>query len=221
MPDRRSIARGAAVVALLGAAGCKASPPPQPPPAEGHKRLEVSPAQARSWGLPPVAFSFDYPATAELALAQPGRRNEFYAMVTTYDKGDRMVESVTLCHVDLRGGPASAWGALAPTVIARLQDALRRQNATSTFDGTGEASFDGRRLHQFGFALEIKDPRQGAGRYRGLWVARLPEAGDRSENGVTFTMNLREGSGSEVKAREDFATKGLPGQIWRSFRFAR
>lgn len=209
---------GWSLLLLLCVAGCRAS---QPPPADGMKRLEVTEAQARSWGLPPSAFGFDYPAAAELVLAQPGRRNPFYAMVTLY-KGEAMTESVTLCHADLRGGPASGWAALAPTVIATLQHQLRRQNASVTFAGTGEADFGGRKLQQFGFELEIKDRRQGEpGRYRGLWVARIPEAGDRSPNGVTFTMNVLEGSGSALKAKDDFATKGLPGQIWQSFHFAR
>jgi len=180
----------------------------------------VTESQAQAWGLPPVAFSFDHPAGAEVVRAQPGRRNPFYVMVTAY-QGEKMVESVTLCHADLRGGPASKWSTLAPTVIATLQHQLRRQNASTKFSETGEAEFGGRKLYQFGFEIEITDRRQGEpGRYRGLWVARLPEAGDRSPNGVTFTMNLREG-GSEVKTKADFASKGLPGTIWQSFRFAR
>lgn len=208
-------------VLLLGMAGCKPSQPAAEPVAEGTKRLTVTEAQARAWGMPPVAFRFDFPTSAELVLAQPGKRNTFYAMVTTY-AGDKMVESVTLCHADLRGGPASRFSAFAPKVIATLQREIQRQNASARFEETGEADFGGGKHHLFGVTLEIKDPRQGVpGRYRALWVARLPEEGDRSPNGVTFTMNVREGSPSEVKTRADFATKGLPGQIWRSFRFAR
>lgn len=45
-------------VLLLGLVGCKPSPPAPEPVAAGKKRLEVSEAQARAWGLPPVAFAF-------------------------------------------------------------------------------------------------------------------------------------------------------------------
>lgn len=44
-------------VLLLGLVGCKPSPAGEPV-AAGKKRLEVSEAQARAWGLPPVAFAF-------------------------------------------------------------------------------------------------------------------------------------------------------------------
>lgn len=225
------IVRAATLLGMVFATtACKSSAPTAAPtPAEetavpvpaGSKRLTVTPAQARSWGLPPVAFSFEYPATAELMLAKAGRRNPFYAMVTVY-RGKKMSESVTLSHADLRGGSASNWGKHAPVLIAGLKRSLERQNSTTKISGIGEKSFAGGKHHQFAFTLTITDPQQGEpGRYRGLWVARLPEAGDRSSNGVTFTMNVREGSGSAVKSHDDFASKGLPGKIWQSFRFAR
>jgi hypothetical protein len=175
-------------------------------------------AQARSWGLPPVAFTLTCPEAVAVDLARPGRRSSFYALLTL-DRAGKMSESVSVSHVDLRGGSPATFDALAPLVMKRLQAALRSQVPGLEVLGSSKTELDGRSLWQFRTRFQLKDPGMGEpGRYKSLWLALLPGRGARSPNGASLTMTVREGSGSEVTTFEDFTTRGLPARVWRSFR---
>ncbi len=190
------------------------------PAGPGLKRLSVNLRQSRAWRLPPAAFRFTYPAKADLSLAKAGRRNPYYALVELY-RGKKISESVSISHVDLRGGPAAKWDLLAGVVMKRLQTAMQRQVPGMKIVSSGKASFGGKDVYQFRSEFEITDTRMGdPGKYRALWVALLPGASSSSPNGASLTMTVRQGSGSEVSSWDDFATKGIMGQIWRSFEFA-
>lgn len=198
-----------------GAVAAPAAPTPAGP---GLKGISVSEAQARAWGLPPAVFSFTFPDKADLLLAKAGARNQFYALAELY-KDDKISESVSVSHVDLQGGPAAKFDLLAPVVMKRLQTALQRQLPGMKIVMSGTARLGDRTVHQFRTEFEITDTRMGdPGKYRAIWVALLPRPKSASTNGASLTMTVRQGSGSEIVDYEDFATKGLPGQIWRSFK---
>jgi len=188
------------------------------PPGPGLKRLAVDATQARSWGLPPTAFSFTYPEKAALELARPGRRNPFYALVSLNRDG-AISESVSVSHVDLRGGPAARFDTLAPAVMKQLRDALQRQLPGLKVVMSAKGRLGGRDVYQLRTEFEIKDRRLGdPGAYRSVWVALLPRPGAKTPNGASLTMTMRRGSGSAIGSYDDFTTMGLPGQIWRSFK---
>lgn len=198
----------------------KSVKPTEAPAGPGLKRLSVSLTQSSAWRLPPAAFSCTYPAKADLSLAKAGRRNPYYALVELY-RDKKISESVSISHVDLKGGTAAKWDLLAPVVIKRLQIAMQRQLAGMKIVSSGKASFGGKEVYQFRSEFEITDTRMGdPGKYRSVWVALLPGASSSSPNGASLTMTVRQGSGSEVSGWDDFATKGIMGQIWRSFEFA-
>jgi len=188
------------------------------PAGPGLKRVSVTMAQARSWGLPPVTFTLTCPEAVEVDLARPGRRNLFYVLLTLNREG-KMSESVSVSHVDLRGGSSSRFDALAPVVMKRLQSALLSQLPGMKVVSSGKTKFGGVSLWQFRTTFQIKDASMGEpGRYKSIWLALLPGRGARSPNGASLTMAAREGSGTELTTFDDFATKGLPAQVWRSFR---
>jgi hypothetical protein len=198
--------------------GCSKQAEETPPAGAGLKRVAVGAAQARAWGLPPTAFSFTYPEKAELELARPGRRNPFYALVSLHRNG-AISESVSVSHVDLRGGPAARFDTLAPVVMKRLGDALRQQLPGLKVVMSAKGRLGGRVVHQIRTEFEIKERKLGdPGAYRSVWVALLPRPGAATPNGASLTLTVRQGSGSEIAGYDDFTSKGLPGQIWRSFK---
>jgi len=137
----------------------------------GLKRLTISPTQCSTWRLPPTAFSFTYPAKADLSLAKAGRRNPYYALVEIY-RDKKISEGVSISHVDLKGGPAAKWDLLGPVAMKRLQTAMQRQLAGIKIVSSGKASFGGKDVYQFRFEFEITDTRRGdLGKYRAVWVA--------------------------------------------------
>ncbi len=195
--------------------------PAKKPVGPGLERLSVSLAQSKSWRLPPAAFSFTYPDEATLSLAKAGSQNPYYALVELY-RGKKISESVSVTHVDLQGGPTAKWEQLAPVVMKRLLTAMQRQLPGMKILASGKALLGGKDLYQFRAEFEITDPNMGdPGKYRTLWVALLPGPQSSSPNGASLTMTVRQGSGSKVATWDDFSSKGLMGQIWRSFEFAR
>lgn len=123
-----------------------------------------------------------------------------------------------MSHVDLRGGPAARFATLAPAIMKQLQGALRQQLPELKVVMSAKGRLGGREVHQLRTEFEIKDPKLGdPGVYRSVWVALLPRPGAKTPNGASLTMTTRRGSGSAIGSYEDFTTKGLPGQIWRSF----
>lgn len=194
--------------------------PAKKPVGPGLKRISVSLAQSKSWRLPPATFSFTYPDEATLSLAKAGRQNPYYALVELY-RGKKISESVSVSHVDLKGGPPAKWDRLAPVVMKRLQTAMQGQLPGMVILASGKAPFGGKDLYQFRAEFEITDPNMGdLGKYRTVWVALLPGPKSSSPNGASLTMTVRQGSGSKVTTWQDFSSKGLMGQIWRSFEFA-
>jgi hypothetical protein len=130
-----------------------------------------------------------------------------------------MSESVSVSHVNLRGNASSTYDALAPVVMKRLQSKLMKQLPGMKVVSSGKTEFGGRSLWQFRTTFPIKDASMGEpGQYKSIWLSLLPESGATSPNGASLTMAVREGSGTELTAFDDFVTKGLPAQVWRSFR---
>jgi len=222
--------------ATMGSSSPKPSPKPdtKPSPKPDTKpqpqlafpnRFDMTTKKARKQRLPRVAFSLSYPDGLQVVRPTRGGRSINYFELLAKTKDGILQETLTigsarnLASVHAKGHA----GKMARGVWRKIIDDFARTMKRSYPKGkvaVKDGAWFGIRGPQMQATFHVKDPQQKLDHDLLMLVLCVPPSpGSASPNGVMLFMQAVVGN-SKVKSFADFERKGMPAQVYRTFRFA-
>ncbi len=169
--------------------------------------------KCKKWNLPITRFKIEFPNNVKVDSAKIGVENYDYISFQIIEN-DIVIEEFSIGYSDCNRLFEKELGE--KTAEQTLNNLKQRfPNTKELYKGMAE--FYGQINYQLNAEIEIKEktPQNFIGIYQIFKTHYYPKTTDFNPVNLSWTANQN----SEIKNKEDFGTKSLSGEIWKTFEF--
>jgi hypothetical protein len=169
--------------------------------------------KCKKWNLPITRFKIEFPNNVKVDSAKIGIKNYGYISFQIVEN-DIVIEEFSIGYSDCNRLFEKELGEKS---AEQTLNNLKKKFPDTTELYKGMAEFYGQTNYQLNAEIEIKEktPQNFIGIYQLFKTHYYPKTTDFNPVNLSWTANQN----SEIKNKTDFGTKGLSGEIWKTFEF--